>query len=293
MINQSDYPLISVIMPIYNREKYLNEAIQAVINQTYQNLEIILINDGSSDNSAQIMECWAKKDPRIITIHNEHNLGLIKTLNKAIQFAKGEFIARTDSDDIVFPHWISSILKKMLSDPKILVCGAQMITMGNEGILSKNFRDGYKFEFPSEHQDIVLSFQFRNVISHSCVLIHKSVFTLHQLRYDENYPHAEDFKLWLEVVKIGGKLANVQDYLLYYRLHENQVSSLFNQPQQNVGKKVRVEVINMLLKNSGIEYELNYPITQEDILQVWLNTMQIKMSTEIQKAIIKVLHYNL
>ena len=94
-------PLVSILMPVYNSEKYLREAIKSILNQTFTNFELIIINDGSTDNSLKIIKSF--KDNRIKIIKNKGNLGLIKTLNKGIDLAQGKYIARMDADDIAMP----------------------------------------------------------------------------------------------------------------------------------------------------------------------------------------------
>lgn len=101
-LNDLNNPLISVLMPAYNAEKYIKEAIESILNQTFSNFEFIIIDDGSIDATEEIIKSF--KDSRIVYIKNEKNLGLIKTLNKGISIARGEFIARMDSDDISMPQ---------------------------------------------------------------------------------------------------------------------------------------------------------------------------------------------
>jgi glycosyltransferase involved in cell wall biosynthesis len=96
----NNQPLVSVILPTYNRVKYIRKAIESVLGQTYRNLELIIINDGSNDKTSKVIYGFAKKDQRVKTIKNETNIGLVKSLNKGITKSKGKYIARIDDDDV-------------------------------------------------------------------------------------------------------------------------------------------------------------------------------------------------
>lgn len=98
--------LVSVLVPAYNVSSYVREALSSVLAQTYKHLEIIVIDDGSTDNTGEILNQLAKSDTRLRIIHNEKNIGIIKTLNKGLNLAKGDYIARMDADDLIVPDWI-------------------------------------------------------------------------------------------------------------------------------------------------------------------------------------------
>lgn len=116
-------PLVSVLICAYNVEKYIEECINAVINQTYKNLEIIIVNDGSSDNTYFLLKKLAEKDNRIKILNFNNHIGIISALNEGLKEIAGEYIARTDSDDITKPDWIEKILTCMQNDPKIIAMG--------------------------------------------------------------------------------------------------------------------------------------------------------------------------
>mgnify|MGYP000858024831 CR=1 FL=1 len=114
-----EYPLVTVLMPCYNAMPYLSEALESIINQTYTKLEILCINDGSTDATGVVLEQYAAQDKRIKVVHNEENIKLIATLNKGVELANGKYIARMDGDDISFLHRIEYCVNKMENDDSI------------------------------------------------------------------------------------------------------------------------------------------------------------------------------
>ena len=107
------FPKVSVLMPNYNAWKYISEAIQSILNQDFTDFEFIIIDDCSTDNSWEIIQEFAKKDERIVALRNDENLKICKTLNKGIEIAKWEYIARMDSDDIAMDIWLENVYQKM------------------------------------------------------------------------------------------------------------------------------------------------------------------------------------
>ena len=124
-ISQQIPPLISVILPAYNAERFLEEAIDSILAQTYKNFELIVLNDGSTDRTEEIILSY--NDPRIRYIKNESNLKLIKTLNKGIALARGKYIARMDADDISLPTRFEKEIEFMEIHPDIGVCSSKVI----------------------------------------------------------------------------------------------------------------------------------------------------------------------
>ena len=136
----NDQSLISIILPVYNAEKYLYKALDSIVNQTYKNLEVICVNDGSTDKSEEIILNFKNKDSRIVYIKNEKNIGLIKTLNKAIDIANGKYIARMDADDISLPERLEKQYNFLKSkDVDICDCNIKYINENNKNINKSSF----------------------------------------------------------------------------------------------------------------------------------------------------------
>ncbi|MCT8586964.1 glycosyltransferase, partial [Glaesserella parasuis] len=243
-------PLVSVLICAYNTEKYIEQCINSVINQTYTNLEIVIVNDGSTDNTKHIIEKLANQDNRISIINNEMNIGYISSLNKGIQHIKGEYIAKIDSDDVAKPDWIKNILEKMLEDPTIIAMGCYLEIISVNGKLGKYYKTGDIWKNALTDAHIKNDMLFYNPIHNNTMIMKSLIHKKYGLIYDLNYIHAEDYKFWFEVSKLG-KMANYPEALVYYRLHSEQTSSNHNASQINTAKKIRREIITYYMENLG------------------------------------------
>ncbi len=203
-------PLVSVIIPTYNKKTYVVKAIDSVLNQTYKNIEIIVIDDGSTDGTDKMISGLSKKNSKFIFLRNETNLGFVKTLNKAISRAKGKYIARLDDDDI----WIDSQkLEKQInfleSHPDYVLIGSGIIV-----IKEKDDSEITRFLFPEEDEDIRRTLLIENLFAHSAVVFLKSAFEKVG-GYDEEFGFFADKDLWLKLGKVG-KMHNLPEYGVCY-----------------------------------------------------------------------------
>lgn len=229
--------MISVVMPVYNEEKYLKETIDSILNQTYTDFEFIIVNDGSTDRTDEIILSY--KDKRIVYLKNETNLQIVKTLNKGIKCAKGKYIARMDADDISLPERFEKQTAFMESNPEIGVCGTWVQIFGDNKITRTR-------KYPTASNEIKMALMFYSPIVHPSVFIRKSLFD--KYAYTEDYEKAEDYYLWYQV-KNNFNFANLPQVLLKHRLHGEQTSTLFSNPQLSLSKQIRIMGINDL----GIE----------------------------------------
>lgn len=212
-------PKISVVMPVYNGENYLTEAIDSILSQTFTDFELLIINDGSSDRSEQIIQSYP--DDRIVYIKNEKNIGLIKTLNKGLDLAKGEYIARMDQDDISHPERFSRQVALLEENLEIGVCGTWFT------LFSENGKDRV-IKHPESHKSIKIGLIIKSLIGHPTVMMRKNA--MNNYRYDVNYQAAEDYELWTRLIRIT-KFHNIQESLLQYRLHDTNMTVLENSTQ--------------------------------------------------------------
>lgn len=234
-------PFISVLMPIYNGEKYLKESIDSILGQTYENFELLLINDASNDASENIILSYL--DSRIVYIKNEQNLGLIKTLNKGLDLAKGEFIARMDQDDISLPTRFEKQIDIFHKNPEIGVCGTWFTSFG-EGIQEKTL------QHPVDSEAIKINLLGRSSLGHPTVMLRKSA--MGNLRYDENYQSAEDYEFWISLSRVT-RLYNIPESLLKYRVHQTNISVVENSLQSQTAKKIIGDQLLYLgIENSDI-----------------------------------------
>ncbi len=206
-------PRVTVLMPVYNGEKYLRQAMDSILNQTFTDFEFLIINDGSKDGSVEIIEAY--DDPRIRLVHNEQNLKLVATLNKGIDLARGEYIARMDCDDISLPERLARQVAVMDKYPDVGVCGAWAWVIDSAG---KVFD---KIKTPVGRK--LASFYWRpSPFVHPTVMIRSAI--LKQNKYDQRFADAEDYALWLSLCRVTG-FYNLAEFLLLYRVHPASVTS--------------------------------------------------------------------
>ncbi|EGV38579.1 TPA: glycosyltransferase family 2 protein [Neisseria weaveri] len=271
-------PLVSVLITAYNVEAYIEESVTAVLNQTYPELEIIVVDDGSTDQTGKLLDGLAQKDRRLKVIHNPTNLGIIKSANIGLAHVNGEYVARTDSDDITMPEWIETLLGIMEASPDILAVSSPLICMAQDGKLAEVFkRNGWLGwnDMPILHEDIIKAMiSSGNVMSHTSALIRRTVFSEFAIRYNENYQCAEDFKLWVDISKVG-KLHNYHSPLAYYRLHSTQTSSQFFDKQFETASKIRKECIANFLVSENVRCVLPAVPAYHDVkhLELEINRM--------------------
>ena len=202
----------SILLPVYNAASFLSEAIESIINQSFKDFELIILNDGSSDASKDII--FSFKDTRIKYIENETNLGLIKTLNKGIDICNGKYIFRMDADDICEPQRLEKQIFFMEKNPDIGVCGTWAQVINNKGEITGKIVNQTAPSFLS------VSLLFSVPLVHPAVCFRASILKKHL--YHEVLI-AEDFDLWSRLDK-ETKMANLPEYLFRYRWHDTNIS---------------------------------------------------------------------
>ena len=214
-MKQRHKPAISVIMSAYNGEKYIIESIESVLNQTFRDFEFIIINDGSTDKTLEIIKKYARIDKRIRLIDNGKNIGLIKSLNKGLEAAKGKYIARMDADDFSLPERFSIQYNLLEKNKDIFLLGSGYYIINFKGeIIGKVSR-----EFDSvELREKLLT---NNVIHHPTVMFRN----LGYLFYRDKMIYCEDYDLWLRFLSERKNLFVLENCLLKYRIHEGSISS--------------------------------------------------------------------
>jgi glycosyltransferase involved in cell wall biosynthesis len=268
-------PEISVIMPVYNTEKYLNEAIDSILNQTFVNFEFIIIDDASTDNSLEIIKSY--NDKRIIIIENEVNKGYVHGLNLGISMARGKYIARMDSDDISLPSRLSKQYEFLIINPGISLLGTNF-----EFINSTKTTN-----IACEHDIIKSKMLLENQFAHPSVMLKLDFLKVNNLNYDEKMVPSEDYDLWWTIIEFGGKVANISEILLKYRLHETQISEKKREQQILNANKVKEKILKKLLDEDDI-YILK-KITFENCIKknfyynVKINLQKISKENELKK----------
>lgn len=228
-------PLVTVLMPVYNGEKYLEEAIKSILNQTFKYFEFLIVDDGSTDKSAEIIASF--NDARIRLERNEVNLGLIKTLNKGFKLSKGKYIARMDCDDISLPKRLSIQTSFMEKNREIGVCGSWVKIIG--------LKQSFISKYPQNHEEARAYLLFNTPFAHPAVIIRKEIIEKYQLEYDENYKHAEDYELWSRIIE-HTKISNIPKVLLHYRMHPESASKKNSSIQAENSNRIRLRLLKQL-----------------------------------------------
>lgn len=205
---------VSVVMPAYNAEKYIRQAIESILNQTYKDFEFIIINDGSTDKTKEIVLSYV--DSRIVYLENEKNSGIVVTLNKGLDYATGEYIARMDADDVAVNSRLEKQVKYLDRNKNIGVLGTSICIFG-EGIKEQ------KRVFTTDVKQLKAELIFNSCIAHPTVMIRRKVLQNYNLKYDSEFAGAEDYCLWWNIAKVSN-IATLPDALLNYRIHSSQIT---------------------------------------------------------------------
>lgn len=229
--------LVSVIMPCFNAEKYLKTAIESILNQTYKNLEFIIIDDGSTDSTSEIIKTF--DDNRIVFISRDKNYGISNCLNIGINKANGKYIARMDADDISIANRIEIQYSFMERNLDYVLCGTQYLNFDNKG--TSNLLES--------HQILQLMLLRCNQIIHPSVFIRKSILIENGIRYNENMLYSQDYDLWIKLTNYG-KICNLPQPLIKYRIHNGQISKAKFSDQKRLDLAVRKDYLT----------QLNYPL---------------------------------
>ena len=208
--------LISVLLPVYNAERFIPETLDSLIRQTNKNFEVIAINDGSTDGSLKILQEYAKRDARIRVI-DQKNQGLVKTLNTAAQLSSGEFLARIDADDVALDRRFEFQLKAMKEDPSHVLIAGGFDVMNEDGEIL------YHDAVPTNYEDVINDMYTRNPIAHGSVLIRRSAFEMAG-GYSEDCGPTEDYELWTRLSKIGTIIALPQT-IFRWRVNPTGITS--------------------------------------------------------------------
>jgi len=216
-------PKVSVLMSVYNGARYLREAVDSILCQTYTDFELIVIDDGSTDETGAILDGY--DDARIVRLTNEQNIGLTKSLNKGLGMAKGEYVARMDADDIALPDRLQLQVHVLDTRPEVV------LVSGNIDLIDAA---GQVWRRPRRNADpglVAWFLLFHNYLGgHSQVMFrHSSVLSLGG--YSEERPYAQDYALWLRLAEIG-RIAMVPDVILQHRCHDENLTSMHSLEQE-------------------------------------------------------------
>lgn len=210
-------PFVSVVMPAYNAGSFLVESVTSILNQTHKNLELIIVNDASTDETLKIVEEFKRNDKRVRVFSNKKRLGVSKSASIGVSKARGKFVARMDADDVALPMRIEKQIDFLVKNKTVVAVGGQCELINTEGT-----RIGYK-RFPlldSEVRKIIFS---HVPLQQPTLLVNKSLLPSGFVWYDENYSSAEELELIFKLFRYG-KVVNLNDVVLKYRMHSHNTS---------------------------------------------------------------------
>ncbi|TAF63060.1 MAG: glycosyltransferase family 2 protein [Cytophagales bacterium] len=274
-------PMISVIMPVFNAESYLKEAIESILNQTFSDFEFLIFNDGSKDKSAEIVQSYAQKDSRIIFYNYQENTGYLKHLNEGIELAKGKYIARMDADDISLPQRFQEQVDFMEKNQEIGICGTWFEVFDN------NTRKTIQVtKHNADDFGIKISLLYYCSLGHPTILAKASL--LKNNPYDQYFYPAEDYELWSRLVPIT-KFHNIPKVLLLYRWHDTNISKEKENIQTEKTTQIKEKQFRRLGLNDKEDFEklLQLLSYQKSEAKIALSHQEIKKTVRI----IKILQY--
>lgn len=228
-------PVISVVMSVYNGGPWLREAIESILTQRYEDFEFIVINDGSTDDSAATIAAYP--DRRLRMVDHRTQAGLAARLNEGFAAATGRYIARMDADDISLPDRLARQIEFMQAHPQVGACGT-WVEVAGEGLRQR-------WEYPVSHNAIHARLLFDCAMAHPTVLFDRAHLHKARLSYDSSYPCAQDYDLWCRAVQ-ELSLANLPEVLLVRRLHDGQVGRRQANGQQHWAAAIRRRQLDRL-----------------------------------------------
>lgn len=222
---------VSVILPIYNSEKYIRDAVESILNQTFHKFELLAIYDnGTTDNSPKILSEYSKLDNRVVPINIGNKRGIVNALNYGIEKSIGKYIARMDADDISCKERFKKQIEFLDKHTDVDVVGTSIEVFGDIDYESKLYNEDWfnkQFDYES-FEETERIFLRGCAIAHPTAMFRKDKVVKIGC-YREEYEESEDYDLWMRIIKSGGKIAKLEDKLLKYRMHEqSKTNSSYN-----------------------------------------------------------------
>jgi len=238
---------ISIIMPVYNAGHTLPECMDSILKQTFSDFELLIIDDGSTDNSIEVITGF--KDQRIRLIRNEHNF--IGSLNMGLNHANGKYIARMDADDIMLPQRLQTQFDFMELHPDIDVCGSYATSFGEKEAVIRR---------PLYHKDIISSMLRANPFMHPTVMIRRFKLQQSGCLYQSGYPCAEDYKLWTDLAVKGFQFANIPEPLIRYRISPQQVTQVLQNDMRITSIKIGLEYAEVVMEQMAEKEKMYFDL---------------------------------
>lgn len=253
-------PLVSILFPCYNAEAFIRHALESLLHQTYQNLEIICINDGSNDNTLNVLTEYQEKDKRIIIVNNEVNLGLVGSLNKGLARVTGVYFARMDADDYSPPERIQEEVAFLIKNDHL-----DLITTGSSYFTTQGHAIQYLKPVANSHKAIQFLSLFVNPVVHASLLGKTSMIRSGTYTYDPAYPHAEDFELFSRLAWNGSQIGSIDQDLYWIRINLSSVSFKYADVQVRTNVKTIKRNVTAFLGLTEFPDDLTLKLTLNKI----------------------------
>ena len=216
--------MVSVVMPVYNRENYIKEALDSILNQSFQDFEVIVVDDGSTDKTPQILAEYAKKDSRIRVFTHEKNCGVGCARNTAQSHAIGKYLAIMDSDDVMVPQRLERQVRAMEENPDIDALTGRLVNLADPFEQSWAERP-FEYHLSESEDGFLACLFFANCFGNVGAIIRHSFVEKHDIRYDTTLKVGEDYDYWLQMTIKGGALSYMGDVVVRVRRHKNRSMS--------------------------------------------------------------------
>lgn len=228
---------VSVVMAVYNGERYLREAVDSILEQTFTDFEFLIIDDGSTDGTQGILRAY--EDSRIRVLVNEQNAGLTRSLNRGLQAARGEFIARQDADDVSEPERLEKQIAFLDANPEVALLGSWYSIIDTQSNYQQQIRP------PCEHREICWDLLFYCPFVHSAVMLRRELVLREVGPYDESYGYSQDYDWWCRIAD-ALPVANLPEYLVRYRVHGISMTSKYPNAEREFLWLRLARIISML-----------------------------------------------
>lgn len=244
---------VSCLLAVWNGKAYLADAIRSVLDQTFSDFELIIVDDGSTDGTANILQQFQRADKRVRVFSQPH-AGLISSLNRGVSLATGEYIARMDADDLSMPDRFAIQVEYMDRHQDIGVCGSWIETFGGE--------TSAVVKYPTSDGAIRCQLLFSSALAHPSTILRRSVLIQHKLQYNNNALDAEDYDLWTRAT-LCTRFANIPAVLLRYRMHPQQIGHRRVQNMEVSSQFIRLSQLARLgISPSPEEAQLHHNISR-------------------------------
>jgi Glycosyltransferases involved in cell wall biogenesis len=248
-LNPTEKPLISVMMACYNAELYIEQAIESILNQTYKNFELIIVDDGSTDNSTEIIKNLAKNDRRVKLYYNKENKGQVYTRNRMLKIALGEYLAVMDADDVSCPERLEKQVEFLLNHPDI-----DGVSSGGWKI-DHNGKQIGKIDLPGRTSNEVRAwFFFDDIIIHSSAMFKKKIVNKCKLFYKEGYFVMQDYAFFAQYLCVGNWIV-MKEHLIEYRVLTTSISHNMDQKKKEIVRRLESEIRMRYLNDWGISLD--------------------------------------